>query len=71
MDDAGVALNTCRSYGLVHLSQDFFQQFLMMSGHDDMVVANRFAQEVIGLALVVQHDDLLRPAEVCFSLVAH
>ena len=42
-----------------------------MTGHDDVVIADGLRQEVVGLALVGELDDLLRAAEVGLRLVAH
>ena len=48
-----------------------FQQFLMVAGEDDVVIANWVGQEIRGLCRVCQLDDLLRSAEVGLRLVTN
>ena len=42
-----------------------------MSRYDDVVIANGVCQEVLGLTLVCQLDDLLRTTEVGLCLIAY
>lgn len=41
----------------------------MMTGKDDVMVANRICQEIGGLCGVRQENDLLRSAQIRFRLV--
>lgn len=41
----------------------------MVARHDDVMVADGIGQEISGLALVRQLDDLLRAAEIGFRLI--
>ena len=48
---------------------DFFQQRLVMAGHDDVVVADGVGEEIGGLRGVGEADDLLCATQVGLRLV--
>ena len=52
-------------------SQEHFQQFTMVTWHDNVMIANRLLQEIVRLALVRKLNDLLCTTEVGLRLIAY
>ena len=62
--------SACRRQGFsAQCLQHFAKYFLMMSWHDDMMIANGLRQEVFRFVDIFQLNDLLRAAEVGLCLV--